>query len=131
MQRYVVSLRCHRCGSERAHAVVYLGTIIACITCSECDTVVAPRPDVLLERYLRDFELRLADKPAKMLRHAKERPVDFLFHYLPLGLIRKPGEILREWRVLVRASSAGPSRMAGCTEPRPAGVPDRRSGPAG
>jgi hypothetical protein len=128
MQRYVVSLQCHRCGSERAHAVVYLGTIIACITCSECRSVVAPRPDVLLERYLRDLELRLAGKPGKMLRHARQRPVDFLFHYLPLGLIRKPGEILREWRVLVRASSAGPTRTAGCAEPRTAGVPDRTSG---
>jgi hypothetical protein len=114
MQRYVVSLQCHRCGSERAHAVVYLGTIIACITCSECGTVVAPRPDVLMERYLRDLELRLAGKPGKMLGHARQDPVDFLFHYLPLGLIRKPGEILREWRLLVRASSAGPARSAGC-----------------
>jgi hypothetical protein len=114
MQRYVVSLRCHRCGSERAHAVVYLGTIIACITCSECDTVVAPRPDILMERYLRDLEVRLAGKPAKMLRHAKERPVDFVFHYLPLGLIRKPGEILREWGVLARTTSARPLRRSRC-----------------
>jgi hypothetical protein len=129
MQRYVVALQCHRCGSERAHAVVYLGTIIACITCSECGTVVAPRPDVLLERYLRDFETRLAGKPGKMLQHARERPVDFVFHYLPLGLIRKPGEILREWKVLVRATSAGPSRTAGCAEPRPTRVPDRISHP--
>ncbi|GAA5128220.1 hypothetical protein [Pseudonocardia adelaidensis] len=123
MQRYVVPLQCRRCGSERAHAVVYLGTIIARVTCSECGEVVAPRPDVLLERYLRDFELRLADKPGKMLRHARTRPVDFLFHYLPLGLIRKPGEILREWTVLVGASSPGPARTPGCAERRPAGVP--------
>lgn len=129
MQRYVVSLQCHRCGSERAHAVVYLGTIIACITCSECGTVVAPRPDVLLERYLRDFEVRIAGKPGKMLRHAKERPVDFLFHYLPLGLIRKPGEILREWSVLVRATSGGPARTPGCADPRRARVADRTSDP--
>jgi hypothetical protein len=124
MQRYVVPLQCHRCGSERAHAVVYLGTIIARVTCSECGSTVAPRPDVLLERYLRDFELRLADKPGKMLRHARQRPVDFLFHYLPLGIIRKPGEILREWKLLVRASSSGPSRTAGCAEARPASTPE-------
>lgn len=124
MQRYVVPLQCHRCGSERSHAVVYLGTIIARVTCSECGEVVAPRPDVLLERYLRDLELRLADKPGKMLRHARHRPVDFLFHYLPLGIIRKPGEILREWKLLVGTSSTGPSRTPGCAEPRPAGVPE-------
>jgi hypothetical protein len=117
MQRYVVSLQCHRCGSERAHAVVYLGTIIACITCSECDTVVAPRPDILLERYLRDLEVRLAGKPGKMLRHAKERPVDFVFHYLPLGLIRKPAEIVQEWRLLIRASSTRSGPRSHFTHP--------------
>jgi hypothetical protein len=106
MQRYVVCFRCLQCGNERAHAVTYLGTIIAGITCSGCGRVVGPRPDVLLERYVRDFELRLAGKPGKMLRHARQRPVDFLFHYLPVGLIRKPGEILREWKVLARATSA-------------------------
>jgi hypothetical protein len=41
-----------------------------------------------------------------MLRHARQHPVEFLFHYLPLGLIRKPGEILREWGVLARTTSA-------------------------
>jgi hypothetical protein len=125
MQRYVVSLQCHRCGSERAHAVVYLGTIIACITCSQCGTVVAPRPDVLLERYLRDFEGRLAGKPGKMLRHARQRPVDFLFHYLPLGLIRKPGEILREWKVLVSASSTPGSRGHSTHPARPSPKADK------
>jgi hypothetical protein len=104
MERYVVRLQCLHCGSERAHAVTYVGTIIACITCSGCNSTIGPRPDVLLERYLRDFELRLARKPGKMLRHARQRPVEFLLHYLPLGLIRKPGEILREWEVLARAT---------------------------
>jgi hypothetical protein len=107
MQRFVVLLQCHRCGNERAHAVTYLGTIIASITCSACGSAIGPRPDVLLERYLRDFELRLAGKPGKMLRHARQHPVEFLFHYLPLGLIRKPGEILREWKVLARTASGG------------------------
>ena len=114
MQRFVVLLQCHRCGNERAHAVTYLGTIIASITCSACGSAIGPRPDVLLERYLRDFELRLAGKPGKMLRHARQRPVEFLFHYLPLGLIRKPGEILRELEVLARTTSARPLRHSKC-----------------
>jgi hypothetical protein len=124
MQRFVVLLQCHRCGNERAHAVTYLGTIIASITCSACGSAVGPRPDVLLERYLRDFELRLAGKPGKMLRHARQRPVEFLFHYLPLGLIRKPGEILREWEVLARTTSGRPLRHSSCTR-------SSRSGAAG
>jgi hypothetical protein len=49
-----------------------------------------------------------------MLRHARQRPVEFLFHYLPLGLIRKPGEILREWEVLARTTSARLSRQSRC-----------------
>jgi hypothetical protein len=114
MQRYVVGLQCLCCGSERAHAVTYLGNIIASITCTRCGTTLGPQPDVLLERYLRDFELRLADKPGRMLRHARQRPVEFLLHYLPLGLIRKPGEILREWEVLARAASARSSRPRTC-----------------
>jgi hypothetical protein len=102
MQRYVVALQCRRCRSERAHAVTYLGNVIACIACERCGASLGPRPDVLLERYLRDFGHRLADKPGKMLHHAKRHPVEFLLHYLPLGLIRKPGEIIREWEELAR-----------------------------
>src|SRR5919197_619872 len=115
MQRYVVALQCRRCGSERAHAVTYLGNVIACIACSRCGTSLGPRPDDLLERYLRDFELRIAGKPGKMLRHARQRPVEFLVHYLPMGLVRKPVEILREWMVLARATSARSLRHSRCT----------------
>jgi hypothetical protein len=102
MQRYVVPLQCFRCGSERTHGVTYLGNVITCIRCSRCGMTLGPPPDVLVERYLHDFGHRLADKPGKMLRHARRRPVEFWLHYLPLGLIRKPGEIIREWEVLRR-----------------------------
>lgn len=115
MQRYVVALQCIHCGSERAHTVTYLGNIISDIACSRCEATLSPRPDDLLERYVRDLELRLAGKPGKMLRHARQRPVEFLLHYLPMGLVRKPVEILREWKVLARATSARSMRHSRCT----------------
>lgn len=106
MHRYFVSLQCLKCGVERVHAVAYIGHVIASIRCSHCSQTYEPVREVLFRQYVRDFELRLAQKPGKMLHHAKARPVDFWFHYLPQGLMVKPLEILSEWEVLARSICA-------------------------
>jgi hypothetical protein len=105
MKRYFVPLQCSSCGIERVHAVAYIGHVIASIRCLHCSETYGPVREVLIGQYVRDFELRLVQKPGKMLHHAKQRPVDFLFHYLPQGLVCKPLEVLSEWEVLARTIS--------------------------
>jgi hypothetical protein len=105
MHRYFVPLQCMDCGIEQVHAVAYIGHVIASIRCSHCSKTLGPAREVLIGQYVRDFEARLIKKPGKMLHHAKQRPVDFVFHYLPQGVMCKPLEILGEWEVLARTTS--------------------------
>ena len=106
MQRYNVLLQCMHCQREQPHVAIYLGNVVASISCSRCSTVCQTPPELLRKQYLRDFELRLARKPGKMLHHAKKHPVEFLFHYMPKGLMHKPAEVFREWGALNRIISA-------------------------
>jgi len=62
---------------------------------------------VLLANYVRDFELRLVRKPGRMVQQARRRPIFFVFHYLPHGLVNKPREVLKEWEELARSNQAG------------------------
>jgi hypothetical protein len=105
MRRYRVPLHCHHCERSVAHSVDYLGNVIASISCTHCLATLRTPPELLRRQYLRDLELRVARKPAKMLHHAKKHPVDFLFHYMPKGLWHKPGEVLREWAELSRGGT--------------------------
>jgi hypothetical protein len=108
MQRYNVLLHCLHCQREQPHVATYLGNVVASISCSRCPTAFRTPPELLRKQYLRDFELRLARKPGKMLHHAKKHPVEFLFHYMPRGLVHKPAEVFREWGALNRIiSTAG------------------------
>ena len=102
MQRYLVALECPVCGTERPHAVTYLGSVFASAVCTVCGEAVRPRPDVLVAEYVRDFEHRLIRKPGRMLGHARRHPIFFMLHYLPRGLMSKPREVLAEWETLAR-----------------------------
>ena len=105
MHRYLVPLQCMNCGTEQLHALAYIGHVIATIRCSHCSKTFGPAREDLIGQYVRDFELRLIQKPGKMLHHAGHRPVDFVFHYLAKGLMCKPLEVLSEWEVLARTTS--------------------------
>jgi hypothetical protein len=105
VERYRTLLQCATCRGEQVHEVTYLGTVIACIRCSCCGERVGPAPAVLIDRYVRDFEWRVIRKPGKVLRHAKRHPIEFWLHYLPHGLLHKPGEILKELGTLADAAS--------------------------
>src|SRR5687768_8725245 len=102
MHRYLVLLQCRNCGIEQVHSVTYIGHVIASIRCSHCSKTCGPVREVLIHQYVRDFEVRLFQKPGKMMHHAKQHPVDFVFHYLPQGLMCKPFDVLGEWEVLAR-----------------------------
>lgn len=106
MQRYLASLRCTRCAVERPHAVTYLGNVFASATCTVCAETFRPRADLLIADYVRDFEHRIARKPARMLNQARRSPFFFVFHYLPRGLVSKPREVLQELEVLARSNQA-------------------------
>jgi hypothetical protein len=121
VQRYLVALQCISCGTERLHAITYLGSIFASATCAVCGETFRPRTDVLVANYVRDFEHRLVRKPVRMLHEARRHPVSFVFHYLPRGLVRKPREVFEEWEALVRLS--GPRQ-------RGSSSPERTSDPA-
>ena len=111
MQRYLASLRCARCATERPHTVTYLGNVFASATCAVCEETFRPRADVLIADYVRDFEHRIARKPGRMLNHARRHPLFFVFHYLPRGLVSKPREVLQEWEVLARTNQADPKQV--------------------
>jgi hypothetical protein len=104
MQRYVTDLQCLRCRTDRLHHVIYLGNVLASVSCSVCGATLRPAQDRLLADYVRDFELRLIRKPGRMLHHARRHPISFMFHYLPRGLVSKPRDILEEWGALARTS---------------------------
>lgn len=102
MQRYLVDLRCASCGAERLHTATYLGNVLASVTCSVCGSTLRPRTEAVIADYVRDFEQRLVRKPGRMLHHARRNPIEFVFHYLPRGLVTKPWEVLEEWEALAR-----------------------------
>jgi hypothetical protein len=102
VQRYLVALQCIPCRTERLHNVTYLGNVFASATCTDCGETFRPRPDLLIAKYVRDFEHRLARKPGRMLTEARRHPLSFVLHYLPRGLVSKPREVLAEWETLVR-----------------------------
>lgn len=105
MRRYVCLLQCGHCRREWPHSVTYLGNVLASVGCTQCLTTFRTPVNILRRSYLRDFEIRVSRKPAKMLRRAKTNPVDFWLRYMPKGLMCKPAEIIREWAAL--AASQG------------------------
>jgi hypothetical protein len=124
VQRYLVALHCIPCQTERLHNVTYLGSVFASATCTVCGETLRPRLDTLVTDYVRDFQHRLARKPSRMLDVARRRPLAFMFHYLPRGLVTKPREVLEEWETLVRmnTSSARGTAEASAKEAKPTSV---------
>jgi hypothetical protein len=103
MSQHLVLLECDRCG-EQPHLISYAGNVLTSIVCSRCAKNLGPAQGVLLREYLTDFEGRLLHKPGKLVRRAVHEPLRFLLWDLPVGLVLKPAEILKEWREIVASA---------------------------
>jgi hypothetical protein len=99
------TLDCGSCGRRCEHELRYAGRLLHTTTCNCCGHVVEVSPGTMIPAYLHDLEQRVASKPARLARRARQDPRRFL-RELPTALMRQPAKLTGELWSLVRGRSA-------------------------
>ncbi len=94
-------LTCTACGVTGEHELHYVGRLLHTTTCTTCGHVVEVPAESLLPAYLHDLEHRVASKPVRLARRARQDPVRFV-RSLPRAVLRQPVKLTGELWSLVR-----------------------------
>ncbi|MDP9391091.1 MAG: hypothetical protein M3P89_06850 [Actinomycetota bacterium] len=94
-------LTCAACGRSCEHELRHVGRLLHSTMCTSCGHVVEMPSRTLLRAYVHDLEQRVASKPSRLARRARQDPWQFVSE-LPTALLRQPAKLAGELWELVR-----------------------------
>ena len=94
-------LDCETCDRVTEHELLYTGRLLESVRCTVCGAHLDVPARDMLPSYLADLEHRVASKPARLARRARQDPVGFI-RELPGAIVRQPLKLLRELRSIFR-----------------------------
>ena len=101
MSAELADLDCEVCGRTTPHELVYSGRLLESVRCTVCGTHLDVPAREMVPAYLVDLEKRVASKPRRMLRRARQDPLGFA-RQLPGAVLRQPAKFAAELRTLFR-----------------------------
>lgn len=102
-------LYCRSCRDDQLHRLVYAGRLLYSSHCFDCGHEVYHGQHDLAATYMRDLEHRLLTKPRRLVRRARQNPINFA-RTLPGALSRQPRKLAREVLVVFNDASRRLSR---------------------
>ena len=94
-------LYCETCDRGTEHELVYTGRLLESVRCTVCGAHLDVPARDMLPFYLADLEQRVASKPGRLARRARQDPVGFV-RQLPRAIARQPVKLLEELRSIFR-----------------------------